>query len=147
TWLIEGYRAGAVTEVSRPESVEASVKEGRREGDIILRFGEDVVEYDENSWVTNAALYAALQRWSEVNGQQKPPPLQTFISRLRSHTGLGQKVSSRKVHSDRSGLSLPDAALWVVEGAASRRPVTQMTNGVVGLRFQEAVVVPDNLFG
>ena len=143
SWLVDGYRAGAPEDVERPASVAASISEWRREGDMTLRFIEDVFEYDEESWVTTAGLYAALQRWCEVNGQQKPPPLNTFMSRLRSHTGLGRQIVTRKMHADRSGLSLPESSMWVVEGAASRAPQTATTQGVVGLRWQKALVVPD----
>lgn len=135
TWAVEGYRAGAPESVVRPASVAASISEWRREGDMTLRFVEDVFEYSDDSWVTTAGLYSALQRWCEANGQQKPPPLNMFMSRLRSHTGLGRQIVLRQVRSGQGGLSLPDNAIWVIDGAAARRPETAWTQAVVGLSW------------
>lgn len=139
TWLIDGYRTGAPEDVARPESVAASVSEWRHEGDMTLRFIEEVFEYDEGAWVTAAGVYSALQRWCEVNGLQKPPPSSTFMSRLKGHTGLGRTIAHRKVHSDRAGLSLPNNAIWVIEGAAGRRPETLQTNGIIGLSWRRGI--------
>jgi putative DNA primase/helicase len=138
TWMVDGYRAGRTDQVDVPSSVVASVATWRQEGDPLLRFLEDTFVFDRDAWVTTQALYGAYRTWSERSGQQKPPPMNTFISRLKGHTGLTDMIAVRRVISTTPGLSSPEALDYVIEGAGLRAPLGRQSMGALGLRFRTA---------
>lgn len=136
TWMVDGYRAGRTDEVDVPASVASSVATWRQEGDSLLRFLEDTFVFDRDSWVTTHAVYGAFRTWSERSGQQKPPPMSTFISRLKAHTGLQGAIAIRRTLSTVPGLSVPEVLDLVIEGANSRAPIGKQPMGIFGVRFR-----------
>lgn len=140
TWMVDGYRAGRPDQAEKPASVVESVSVWRKEGDSLLRFIEDTFEFDRDSWVTTQSLYAAFRQWSEHQGQQKPPPMNTLISRIKDHTGLKRAITITRVVSTTAGLSVPDVAGYVIEGAGSRVVLGGQATGAFGIRFVDSAV-------
>lgn len=135
TWIVEGYRAGRTDQVAVPGSVRDAVSEWRKEGDLLLRFWEDTVVRDVDSWVSTVQLYAVLRRWCEVHGQKSPPPMNTFLSRLKAHTGITPRVEVFRTLTSRAGRSTPAGSEWLVEGKNMGTPTSEQTTGVYGVRF------------
>lgn len=136
TWMVTGARAGRTDQVAQPASVETAVSAWRKEGDALLRFLEDMFVFDKSAWVTTQSLYGALREWSEKQGQQKPPPMNTFISRVKAHTGLKSAIAVRRVISTTAGLSVPAVLDSVIAGANSREGLGKYSMAAFGVRYR-----------
>lgn len=134
-WLVEGafryYAAGSVEEAGpTPASVVASVARWRASSDDVLRFLEEVMEFDVDGWVASTDLYAEFSRWQRANGPSAMSS-KTFTERLEGHTGLRGKVARTYYLKGRAGLSRP---LLLRDGLI--QPLPARVKGWGGIRFQ-----------
>lgn len=133
-WLVTGavryFAAGSVEEAGpTPASVVASVRRWRADSDDLLRFMDEVMEFDAESWVSGADLYREFVRWQKGHGQQVISS-KTFTARLEGHSGLPGTVGKVQRSKTSVGFSRPGL---LVDGALA--PVPARPKGYSGLRF------------
>lgn len=133
-WLIDGarawYKGGKTLTGGDPEPVIAATLEWRHGSDIILRFLDDVTEFDRDAWVTGDGLYKAFCTWSTDHGT-KSIPQNLFMDRLKQHTALPPYVTDAQVRSTRPGMSRPPMSLVMTSAVPDR------TRAIIGLRYSE----------
>lgn len=134
-WLVAGavryFQAGSVEEAGPvPASVVASVRRWRAESDDVLRFMDEVMEFDPDAWVSGADLYAEFARWQKSGGQFALS-MKTFGARMEAHTGLPGYVGKISWMKTRAGLSRPGLLL---NGLVQTLP--ERVKGWSGLRFK-----------
>lgn len=110
-WLVAGavqyFQAGSIEQAGPdPDSVRASVVKWRRDSDDVLRFLDEVTDFDPDSWVTTADLYAEYSRWARTNGHAGMSA-KTFMGRMESHTALPKYVVRIKRRKTSGRLSRP----------------------------------------
>jgi putative DNA primase/helicase len=128
-WLVEGakqwYRRGMLTD---PGSVRETTAQWRGTTDQILRYLEERMIFDPESYVMSTDLHQDLNHWLQANGHQ-PWGVHTFTGRFSEHHQVSDHgvVKVDRVRSSRDGLSRP-------RGAAGRPP--GQFAAWVGLRYR-----------
>lgn len=133
-WMVAGavryFAAGSIEEAVRtPGSVVESVRRWRADSDDILRFMDECMEFDSDSWVAGTDLYGEFARWQKVNGQRALSS-KAFGTRMDAHTGLPGPVW-RTQRMKGPGLSRPG---MLINGMAA--PLSEKPKGWAGLRFK-----------
>lgn len=134
-WLVEGavryYAAGSIEEVGAdPASVVTSVRRWRADSDDILRFMDECMGFDMDSWVAGTDLYGEFARWQRANGS-RPLSSKAFGARMDAHTGLPKYVARTQRRKDSPGLSRPGLLL---DGMVQSLP--EKAKGWSGLSFK-----------
>lgn len=135
-WVVEGarrwYELGqTLAGTAWPDAVATATRTWRHKTDMILRFMEEIMEFDVDSWVPSVTLYRAFAAWAKERGYAQPPAQNTFNDRLLGHTALPGPVAITRKEPDAPGLSLPSE--WLGD-----RPAGKRWTGVVGLRFADS---------
>lgn len=141
-WMVAGamryYAAGSMEEAGTlPPSVVESVRRWRADSDDILRFMDECMTFDQDSWVSGADLYEAFAEWQKANGQRVLSS-KAFGPRVDGHTGLPSYVGKVFWQKAREGLSRPG---WLHDGVA--RPLPARVKGYSGLAFSTHLEPPD----
>jgi P4 family phage/plasmid primase-like protien len=135
-WLVAGagrwYAAGRTLErFADPASVTQATRRWRHESDVVLRFIDECLEIDRDSWVPGRELYLAFTEWLAEVGHQRMAE-NTFVGRLASHTALPAFVTAQRVASTRPGVSRRGTP-WLARPVAS---LPAQSRAVLGLRFR-----------
>lgn len=134
-WLVAGavryYAAGSIEDAGPdPDPVVASIRRWRADSDDVLRFMDEVMDFDPDAWVSGADLYREFAAWQR-NGGQHVLSAKSFSGRMESHTGLPAFVAKVSWMKDRAGLSRPGLLL---DGLAQVLP--DRVKGWAGLAFK-----------
>lgn len=136
-WLVKGairlYAAGSVEQAGPdPASVQESGRKWRTDSDDVLRFVDEWLELDPESWVAKTDLYVAFSRWIKGQGQVAPSD-KTLTKRLAGHSVLGGQV----VEVQRTTASSPPSRPFdrLPDGLLEQLPAR--TRGWAGLRFKD----------
>lgn len=138
-WMVEGarrlYEAGTLRAVGDPPAVVDATRRWRHESDLILRYLDEWMDYDRDSWVTTADLYRHFVEWTRGQGH-KDIPQTTFVGRLKSHTALPAYVAAKQIKVEATpGRSRPPGVFDSVTGAG-QSPARTMS--IVGFRYKDS---------
>jgi P4 family phage/plasmid primase-like protien len=134
-WLVAGavryYAAGSIEEAgTTPASVEASVRKWRADSDDILRFMDETMDFDLDSWVAAADLYREFVAFQKAHGQMALSA-KAFTARIEGHSALPGSIGRGSWLKGREGLSRPGL---MTDGYAV--PLPERVKGWNGLRFK-----------
>jgi P4 family phage/plasmid primase-like protien len=134
-WLVAGavryYAAGSIEEAGpTPASVTGSVRKWRHDSDDILRFVDEHMDFNLDTWVSGADLYREFVRFQKAHGQM-PLSQKAFTARLESHSALPGSVTRVSWLRDKDGLSRPGL---MVDGYVE--PLPARVKGWNGLAFK-----------
>lgn len=135
-WLVAGamawYAAGTLDEFKVPDTVEQDTRKWRYDADLILRYLDEHVEFDPDSFVVSKDLYEHFCTWLTGQGH-RAMPMNTLLSRLKAHTALPAYVTAKQVSlASATGRSRPTANPWI----SQQRSEPARTVAVLGLRYR-----------
>lgn len=133
-WLVAGarrwYEAGRVFSAGDPDAVSEATRAWRHESDLILRYLDERMDFDRDSWVSSQETYEDFRAWSRGQGH-KDIPQTLFAARLKNHTALPAYISDAQKAANATGRS---RAVDVWSNPPTSEP--KRLRCVVGLRFK-----------
>lgn len=138
TWMVEGLQLGAAHEVAMPASVETSIREWRKEADALLRFFDDEIVFDADSWLPTQTLVSVLKVWARRENISNIGNAATLGARIEEHTALAGKVTRKKIRTSTPGFEPPKQSVWLAENArdAVVVPTGAWAHAFVGVRLR-----------
>jgi putative DNA primase/helicase len=91
-WMLAGLKLWREKGLVEPQEIADAIKEYRSDSDIIGRFIDDTLVYNDAGRVTKDALYVVYKRWCEDNGH-----------RPHSKLSLGKKLKDKNIAEIKSG--------------------------------------------
>jgi len=136
-WLVEGarrwYDAQTLSAFPDPQSVVDATRRWRHDSDLILRYLDEWVEFDRDSFVTTADLYRHFREWSRAQGHQDITQT-TLVSRLKAHTALPAFVGTKRLRTAKvPGRSRPVVPF---DGVVSQAAEPEQSMSIVGIRYK-----------
>jgi putative DNA primase/helicase len=139
-WLIEGavkwYRNGQVMP-QHPESIREATRAWRGTSDLLMRYIDDDLVFDGESYVVATELFEAFSAWLKANGHVAWSD-QNFSARLGQHPEAIAKGVEKKrgIRSSRPGLSRSRWVIAVDHPRTTGVTLPQTFTAWLGVRFR-----------